>query len=214
MVSKINEISSNYRNTNLLTRQVPLEGKPPIVIPPPKDIKSSNILPPAPPSPNAPPLPEIIKPFPVKDQLPTPNKKPPNPETIEPFPEKDQLPTPGRKRFSFYPSIGGDISEWVGQGVINENGDVSVGKDARLPELGLINENGDWVDVKTNINPGIPVSGNEKNWKDNVLINEAGNWNGVPSADNDMFGFEIGDDILTRYNYTHRSFIQIILILI
>ena len=155
-------------------------------------------------------LPEIIKPFPVNDQLPTPNKKPPNRETIEPFPEKDQLPTPGRKRFSFYPSIGGDISEWVGQGVINENGDVSVGKDARLPELGLINENGDWVDVKTNINPGIPVSGNEKNWKDNVLINEAGNWNGNPSADNDMFGFEIGDDIFTRYSYTHWSFILIL----
>ena len=189
-----------------------MESKPPIVIPPPKDIKSSNILPPAPPSPNAPPLPEIIKPFPVKDQLPTPNKKPPNPETIEPFPEKDQLPAPGRKRFSFYPSIGGDISEWVGQGVINENGDVSVGNDARLPELGLINENGDWVDEKIDINPSIPVSGNGKNWKDNVLINEDGNWNSVRSADNDMFGFEIGDDILTRYNYTHWCFIQVIFI--
>ena len=194
-----------------------MESNPPIVAPPPRGIKSNNNLPPAPPSQNAPPLPEIIKPFPLKDQLPTPDKTPPNPETIEPFPEKDQLPTPGRKRFSFYPNIGGDISvdgnyQWSGPGVINENGDVSVGNDARLPELGLINENGDWVNGKTNINPSIPVSGNGKNWKDNVLINEAGNWNSVPSTDNDMFGFEIGDDILARYNYTHMSFIQVILI--
>ena len=79
--------------------------KKPIQLPQSTVISDSG-LPPAPPSPNAPPLPAIVKPSKVNTEFPVLN-----PELT-----------------AFYPSLNEAIdigveNEWIGQGVINDRGE-------------------------------------------------------------------------------------------
>ena len=101
-------ISSFTRNTDILSQSVPVENKIPVkpVQKPPITNKMEPGLPPPPSSPNAPPLPPIVKPLNGNSEA----------TILEP-----ELP-------SFYPSVNEDINlgvdeSWIGQGVINENGE-------------------------------------------------------------------------------------------
>ena len=96
------------RNTDILSNPVPVEHKT-TVKPVQNPLPTAEIepgLPPPPSSPNAPPLPAIVKPLNGNNDAPI----------LEP-----ELPP-------FYPSLNEDINlgtddSWIGQGVINENGE-------------------------------------------------------------------------------------------